>query len=158
MDLLGNIEAMANVATALGLFLAIYVFWKEKRRESYDRHWGTYNSLDDKYILYLSLCAQNPELNIYNHEIEGRLELNELEKAKRLAVFEVLVSVLERSYLMYHGQEEEAKLEQWVGWEAYIDGWVRDARFIPLWEKVGSQYDLEFYNYVSGRIENLKRA
>ena len=148
-DIVHTVAFLADVATAFGLPIAAFVFWREKRRERHDREWGTYNSLDEKYIEYLKMCVEFPELDAYNYQLEDNVQLTNYEKTQRVALFEILVSILERSYLMYFDQSSKIKEKQWVGWHNYIVGWKKDPRFAELWPKVSEQYDSDFVAYVN---------
>ncbi len=146
------LELISYASTAFGVPIAIAIFWNEKKKESFDREWGTYNALDDKYIRYLELCIQYPHLDLYNVGMTPSPELSKLEEIQRLALFEVLVATLERSYLMYHEHSSVSKRSQWIGWLGYIEGWAVDPRFPPMWRKIVGQYDAGFVNFVESRL------
>jgi hypothetical protein len=60
MSLNEIIQICSNIATILGIPIAIILFINEKRKERRDREYGTYNALDEKYLDYLKLCMENP--------------------------------------------------------------------------------------------------
>ena len=70
MDFLRLITIIAHIAAILGIPLALFLFYDEKRKERRDREYGTYNALDDKYIAFLQLCIEHPELNLYSTPLE----------------------------------------------------------------------------------------
>ena len=141
---------LSNVVGMVGIPVAIYIFFNEKKKERLDREYGTYNALDDKYVEYLALCIQHPELDLYYVPIGGTApELSEEQKVKQLALFEVLLSQMERAFLMYSGHTSDFRREQWNGWDAYIKKWVKRANFGELLSKTdGQQFDHGFIAYL----------
>lgn len=147
------IELASHVVSLVGIPIAVALFFLEKRRERLDREYGTYNALDDKYIEYLKLCLQYPELNLYY--VPMRLQpaaLDPTQEIQRLALFEILVSQMERAYLMYFGQPKGFRSEQWRGWSVYIDKWMKRPDFGQLLGSIDSdQYDAAFVDYLTSR-------
>ena len=71
-------EILANIATLLGVPIAIWLFANEKRRERLDREYGTYDALDEKticscissrskWIDYIQLCLEYPDIDLYDY-------------------------------------------------------------------------------------------
>lgn len=149
MDLPTIVTIIANIAATLGIPLAIMLFINEKRRERRDREYGTYNALDDKYIAFLQLCIDHPELNLYSIALESEVELSPQQKIQQYAMYEVLISLLERGFLMYRDQSTEVKRQQWIGWESYLQNWCKNKSFQDLWYKVDAdEYDTDFVAFV----------
>jgi hypothetical protein len=42
------LELSTHVITILGLPVAIFIYYQEKKKDRRDREYGTYNALDDK--------------------------------------------------------------------------------------------------------------
>lgn len=156
MEAAQYIEVAANVATAMSLIVAVAILGLEKRRERIDREYGTYDALDEKYIEFLRICIDNPDLNIYHNYASSSIKLDTEQKMKRAAAFEILVSVLERAYLMYHEKRSSVMERQWAGWEAYIEGWARDPRFVEVWQTLGDQYEQQFCRHINSLISGGK--
>lgn len=141
---------LSNIVGIFGIPIAIYIFFNEKRKERLDREYGTYNALDDKYVEYLTLCIKNPELDLYYVPLSGKpRELTEEQKVKQFALFEILLSQMERAFLMYAGHTNEFRMEQWNGWEAYMKEWVKRPIFGKLLSgSDGHQFDKGFITYL----------
>lgn len=150
------LEILSLISTAFGVPIAILLFWNEKTKERFDREWGTYNALDEKYIKYLELCIINPRYNLYNTELMSPPELSNMEEIQRSALFEILIAILERSDLMYHEHSDGPRRSQWEGWLAYIEGWTQDRRFRPMWNLISSQYDSGFVKFVETKLDEAK--
>ena len=130
-----TLEALSYVITLLGLPAAIYVYLREHSKERREREYGTYNALDDKYLDFLKLCLENADLNIYPQNLEINVRLTPQQESKKLVLFEILISILERSYLMYRDQSSKIKQNQWIGWNEYMEDWM--ARGLEGWRTGG---------------------
>ena len=140
------LEIISSIITILGVPAAIWIFFRNKERERRDREYQTYNALDDKYIEFLNLCLANSELNIYHG---GSSKLTPEEENKRLIIFEILISIFERAFLMYKDQNGKIKKEQWEGWRKYINEWAKDEHFKTAWSEIGDQWDSNFVLYMN---------
>lgn len=145
-----NLGDLADLATFLGVPIAILLFVNEKARERRDREYGTYDALDEKYREYLLLCMEHPRLGLYDVALDDDVELDPLETIQQLAMFDILVSLLERSFLMYADQSTRIKRRQWEGWRGYIDDYFANPRFRGLWAERGEQFDTDFVEFMNG--------
>lgn len=141
------IEIISLIATSLGVPIAIYLFFNEKRKERLDREYGTYNALDDKYLDFLNLCLSNTDLGIY--EMSDK-ELTEEQQVRVNIIFEIFICLCERAFLMYQGHNNKIRNSQWSGWNSYIEDWMEYKRFRIAWENyLSSQYDTAFLEYMN---------
>lgn len=152
-----HLQIAAHVVTILSLPGAILIYYREKRRERLDREYGTYNALDDKYIDFLKLCAEHPELDIFEIPI-GTDRKEPLAERQELILYTMLISILERAYLMYSDQCTEIKARQWNGWHDYALDYCRRTGFRNAWRKIGSGFDLEFCSYIDDLIANCRSS
>ena len=67
-------EVAANIATILGIPSGITVYYFSKKREREQQEFETYNRLDDRFIDYIKLCLDNPELNVFEVPLEDMLD------------------------------------------------------------------------------------
>ena len=156
MSLMEVMELLAKIATILGIPLAIILFVNEKSKERREREYGTYDALDDKYIDYLRLCMENPELDLYDIPLEKKIALSPEQKIRQYAMFEILVSLLERAFLMYQDQSSTIKKTQWSGWNEYVHDYARRETFRNLWQTQGVEYDSDFIQYVNAIFEKVQ--
>lgn len=152
-----NAELLAQLVTIVGLPIAIFSYVRESRRQRNDRELGTYSSLDDKYIYYMNLCIEHPELNLFHVPLPDRPSYTPEQTVRRYAMFEILVSILERAFLMYSGHPTPARANQWAGWEAYLKFWVGHPDFDALWGMLGGEFDDRFVAHVQ-KLMNERRA
>lgn len=141
----------ADLVAILGVPAALYVFLLEKRRERRDREYGTYHALDEKYLEFLKLAVQHPELDLYPSPKLPLEDTPQNLRAQRLAMFEFLVSIFERAHIMYVQQGGPGRDAQWLGWRAYIRQLKAAPGFPSLWHAVGSnQFDSTFVRFMDG--------
>lgn len=153
-----NLEMMLNIAVAIvnlvGAPVAIVLFILTKRRERIEREYGTYNSLDEKYIDYLQLCVQHPNLDVFDVPLPGYKPTPELHW-QELQIFSVLIAVLERTYLMYRDKSRAVRESQWKGWEAYMKDWASRQNFRDAWEQLKGQFDCGFEKHMETLLSQV---
>lgn len=153
MTLFEIIKFLADLATVLGIPVAIVIFINEKRQERREREYGTYDALDEKYAEYLRLCMANPELDLFQKPLaHGATSLTPEQGVRQMAMFEILVSLLERAFLMYRDQSSEIRRSQWLGWNEYMLDYARHPTFRRLWGEAGEQFDQEFTAHMSSLL------
>jgi len=152
LSLIRILQIAAYVINILGFPLALYIFFKEKKKERYDREYGTYNALDDKYIHYLELCFKHPDLDIFDIPLDNKTERSPAQERQERIMFTILISILERAFLMYKDQSTKLKRRQWTGWIEYMKDWSKRANFRKEWQNLGTQFDSDFVNYMNKLI------
>ena len=154
------VDLAAKLVSLVGIPIGVVLFFLSKRRERLDREYGTYNALDDKYIEYLMLCIEHPDLDLYYVPMRGgAAALDPRQEIQQLALFEILMSQMERAYLMYFGQPRGFRSLQWRGWSAYIDKWLERPVFAQLLAGIDmNQYDADFTLYLQGKLKDLEGA
>lgn len=121
---------------------------REKDRE--EREYGTYDALDNKYVEFLTLCLQYPELKINEGVDPENAGFTEAQQQQRQVILEILICTLERAYLMYNRHKSEIRTEQWRGWELYIEYWMTDKSFRSIWDDPDfqRQYSASFVDFM----------
>lgn len=147
------LEIISSIITILGVPVAIWIFFRNKKKEERDREYQTYNALDDKYIEFLNLCLDNSELDIYS---ERNSILTPEQEHKRIIIFEILISIFERAFLMYKDKNNKIKKEQWEGWNKYIAEWAKVENFKIAWKKLGDQWDVNFNIFMKETLGTIK--
>lgn len=80
------LQMITSVVTILGLPLALYLFYSDKKKERKEREYGTYNALDDKYIHFLEMCLEKPELDVIEYSKEK--SVSNKEKQEQILFFD----------------------------------------------------------------------
>jgi hypothetical protein len=149
-------QILANLSIVLGIPVSLYLFYTEKEKERREREYGTYNALDDKYIDYLKLCLAYPEYDIFDIPNEENKEMSPEKRRMQLMLFSILVSILERSFLMYKDQSTKIKRDQWSGWDSYIRDYTSRISFREAWKLIGDDFDRNFVEYVNNIIKSIE--
>lgn len=151
------LEIISIVITILGVPIAIYIFFTEKRRERIDRENGTYSTLDDKYIDFLKICLEHSELGVYDMEDNKNKIYTDEQITQRKIIFEILICLFERAFLMYFEQRDTIKKRQWSGWNEYMKNWMENKQFRILWVSYfNSQYDSRFLAHMNNLYSNSR--
>ena len=139
-------ELMSYVVTVVGLPLAILVFLYEQRRERENEEEEVYQLLSDNYQEFLRVALDNPDLRLFS---SNGSTLNEEQQERRLIIFNMLISLFERAYLLLHEEDMSAKqARRWHSWEDYMHEWVRRPDFRATLPTLLHGEDPSFVRYV----------
>ncbi len=142
------VKIVSGLGTFTSVAVAIAVFLSTKRKERLEREAGAYTSLDEKYVDYLKLVVEHPELDLASRALASPPRLTPEQQTQERAIFEILVCLMERAFLMYRDKSPEFRDEQWDGWDAYIKGWCQRENFRRLWRELGYEFDRGFMEYI----------
>jgi hypothetical protein len=127
-------ELMSYVVTVIGLPLAICVFLFEQRKERENEEEEVYQLLSDNYQDFLKVALANPDLRLFS--VGGASALNAEQKERQFIIFNMLLSLFERAYLLLYEEHMSPKqARRWNSWEDYILEWCRRPDFrasLPL--------------------------
>jgi hypothetical protein len=142
-------ELMSYVVTVVGLPLAIAVFLFEQRKERENEEEEVYQLLSDNYQDFLKVALANPDLKLFS--AEATPSLTDEQQERLLIIFEMLISLFERAYLLLYDQEMSPKqARRWHSWEDYILEWLRRSDFRSRLPQLLSGEDPDFVRYVQG--------
>jgi hypothetical protein len=117
-------EMASYVVTVVGLPFAIVVFLMEQRKERQNEEEEIFQRLSDEYSNFLKLVIQNSDLGLLRKT--GVQEMTEEQKERRLALYGILISLLERAYLLVYEDDMDKQARRlWQSWEDYIREWIR---------------------------------
>ncbi len=143
-------ELISYIATIIGIPLAIFLYFKDKRMDRRLKEKEALFVSHSLYVDYLKICFSNPELELYDITYHNK-DYSEKEK-KELIAFEILFAYLESAYHYYKDQTNIIKLKRWEGWVSYIKGYVKQENFIKAWELTGDEWDKDFMNFMNNII------
>ena len=140
-------ELLSYVVTVIGLPLAIGVFLFEQRRERENEDEEVYQLLSDNYQDFLKVALDNPDLKLFS--AEATPSLTEQQQERLLIIFEMLISLFERAYLLLYDEDMSPKqARRWHSWEDYILEWTRRSDFQSRLPQLLSGEDPGFVHYV----------
>lgn len=148
MTFLEQLEALSYLITAVGLPFGIYVFIKEQRKERANEDEEVYVRLSDQYAEFLELVLKNADLQLITRTTPaGPLTPEQIER--RSVLFEILVSLFERAYiLVYEEHMEPQPARLWKSWEDYMREWCRRPDFRELLPNLLNGEDPDFSAYI----------
>lgn len=127
-------ELLSYVVTVIGLPLAIFVFLYEQRKERENEEEEVYQLLSDNYQDFLRIALENPDLRLFSPG--GTADLSEQQTERVVIIFNMLVSLFERAYLLLYEEDmSDKQLRRWRSWEDYMREWCRRGDFrmrLPL--------------------------
>jgi len=146
------LEILQYIAVIFGIPIALIQYISSTRKERKDREYETYNSLDEKFIDYLKLCLDHPDLDVFDISDSTLNDTSLREKKTEIIIFTILFSVFERAYTMYHDKSKTVKKQQWSGWKEYIIGFSERKNFAEAWEISGETFHKKFQDYMNKKI------
>src|SRR5262245_50882680 len=152
-------EFLSYVVTVIGLPLAIFTYWQEQRKERENEDEETYQLLSDAYTEFLKLVLENPDLQLRSRRATPNL--TDEQRERRQVVFEMLISLFERAYLLaYDDDMTEKQKRRWHSWDDYMREWCRKPDFSAMLPQLLEGEDPDFGACISriaaeerGRIE-----
>ena len=157
MTVLDYWELASCIVTVIGLPFAITIFVYQQRRERDNEEEEEYQLLANAYNEFLKVVLSNTDLHLRSNTPTPDLSAEEEERM--LVVFDMLISLFERAYLVaYAPVMSPAKKRRWNSWEDYMLEWCRrDAFAIRLPELLRGE-DEEFAAYIralAGRVKEV---
>jgi hypothetical protein len=112
-------ELLSYIVTVFGLPLAILSFMLEQRKERENEDEEVYQLLTADYTDFLKLVIANPDLKLRSQrEIT---DLSEEQRERMQVLYEILISLFERAYLLSYDENMSRKQERrWLSWEDFM--------------------------------------
>jgi hypothetical protein len=142
-----TVVGLPGVVIALGS--NILVMWKARETERKVQEERAFDELDDKYVEFMRLCVEHPDVDVLNPPLGDEYKPNEKQRRIEHALFAILISLFERARIMYNGLYESPR---WKGWVACMESYCNRQSFRREWEAIGSQFDIEFQNFMRREV------
>ena len=147
MTTLETWELLSYIVTVIGLPLAIAVFIYEQRKERNNEEEEVYQLLSDNYHDFLKIALENPDLRLFTNEETP--ELTAEQRERMFIIFNMLVSLFERAYLLlYEKNMSHNQQRRWRSWEDYMVEWCNRADFRDALPILLHGEDPEFIQYI----------
>lgn len=129
MTVLEWFELSSYLITVVGLPFAIWVFLREQRKERENEDEEGWQQLSDAYNDFLKLVLANPDLKLRTEICNP--DLNDEQRERMRVIFEMLVSLFERAYILLYDDElmPGRQSRRWNSWEDYMREWCRRGDF-----------------------------
>jgi len=140
-------ELASYVVTVIGLPLAIFLFLYEQRKERANEEDEVYQLLCNAYNDFLKVVIDNADLHLRSNAPTP--DLTPEQRERMLAIFDMLISLLERAYLTaWSPQMTPSQARRWNSWEDFMREWIRrDDFYLRLPELLRGE-DPEFAEYM----------
>ena len=139
-------EIASYMVTVLGLPLGIGIFvWQEIKERANEEEEG-YQLLSNAYNDFLKIVLTHSDLHLRANEplLNPSPEQNE----RMLVIFDMLISLFERAYLVAYSDRMTAQQKRhWNSWDDYMREWCRREDFfnaLPLLLR-GEDADFQIY-------------
>jgi hypothetical protein len=140
-------EIASYVVTVIGLPLAIGLFLFEQRKERRNEEDEVYQLLSDAYNDFLKVVIDNPDLRLRSNTVPP--DRSPEQQERMLAIFDMLISLLERAYLTAWAPEmTPAQKRRWNSWEDFMREWIRRDDFFYRLPELLRGEDPEFAAYL----------
>lgn len=123
-SILQYFEFLSYVATVIGIPLAIWVFLHEEQKERLSEQEEIYDKLMDHYDDLLVRLFEHPEIDQHEAPLADPVQRRQQE-----ILYEMLVTLFERAYILLYGESEKAYKRMWNSWEDYMKFWIAKPNF-----------------------------
>ena len=128
MGVMQWLEAGSYAVTVIGLPFAFWVFWVQQRKERENEEEAAYQSLSDAYNDFLKVTLEHPDLQL--RSAAPRMEPSAEQMERMRVIFEMLIALFERAYLISWREEMSAtERRRWNSWDDYMREWCRHEVF-----------------------------
>ncbi len=140
-------ELLSYIVTVFGLPLAISAFIWEQRKERDNEEEEVYQLLSEAYTDFLKLVMANPDLKLRSQNEITDLTEEQLERIH--VMFEILISLFERAYLLVYEEKMSGKqARRWASWDDYMREWCERDDFKKMLPRLLHGEDPDFSNYI----------
>jgi hypothetical protein len=148
-------ELTSYIVTAFGLPLGIFAFIWQQRKERENEEEAVYQLLSEAYTDFLKLVMQNPDLKLRSQI--GMSDLTEEQHERIYVIFEILISLFERAYLLaYEDNMTGKQLRRWASWDDYMREWCQRDDFKFKLPRLLQGEDADFAAYIQ-KIANEEK-
>jgi hypothetical protein len=147
-------ELLSYIVTTIGLPAAIFVFLYEQKKERDNEEEEVYQLLSDNYQDFLKIALEHSDLSLFSAEHTPKLTMEQRERM--LIIFNMLMSLFERAYLlMYEPRMSAQQKRRWLSWEDYMLEWCRRADFRAMLPELLDGEDPEFVDYLRALVAKM---
>jgi hypothetical protein len=140
-------ELLSYIVTVFGLPLAIFAFVMEQRKERENEDEEVYQLLTADYTDFLKLVMANPDLKLRS-QCET-VDLTEEQQERVQVLFEILISLFERAYLLSYDEKMTNKQRRrWLSWEDFMREWCEREDFRKLLPRLLQGEDPDFARHI----------
>ena len=149
-------ELASYVVTVIALPFAVWVFLAEQRKERENEEEEAYQHLSDAYNDFLKVVLANADLQL--RSTPALPDPTSEQHERMLIIFDMLVSLFERAYLVAYKDEMSAtERRRWNSWDDYMHEWCRREDFLKALPQLLRGEDPAFQSYIK-RVAQEERT
>jgi len=146
-------ELLSYIVTVIALPIAVGFFILEQRKERANEEEAIWQQLSDAYIDFLKVVIDNADLQLRTKTAVTNLNAEQLER--RRVIFDMLISLFERAYLLaYEDDMDEKQRRLWHSWEDYMREWCQREDFRTRLPELVCGEDPDFAAYITRLAQN----
>jgi hypothetical protein len=150
-------ELASYVVTVIGLPAAIGVFLYEQRKERANEADEVYQLLSNAYNDFLKVVIDNADLRLRSNAPTP--DLTPEQRERMLAIFDMLISLLERAYLTaWSPRMTPEQARRWNSWEDFMREWIRRDDFYQRLPDLLRGEDPQFAAYLRALAQDERKA
>jgi len=148
MNLHDALELASFAVTVVGLPFAVWVFAMQQKKERENEEEEAYQHLADAYNDFLKVVLANSDLQLRTNS--ALPEPTQEQKERMLVIFDMLVSLFERAFLVaYKAEMTQSEQRRWNSWDDYMREWCRRDDFANALPFLLRGEDAEFQTYIT---------
>jgi len=143
-------ELLSYVATVVGIPMALALFMYQEHKERQTEQGEIYDDLMGHYADIQNKLFDYPELDQHDKQPQN------LENGRRQRIlYEMLVSLFERAFIMLYGERDPEYRRMWHSWSDYIEYWGGKPNFRDALPYLMKGEDPAFVAYMA-KVTGLK--
>ncbi len=147
MTLKELLEIASFVVAIVGLPFAVWVYARQQREQRENEDEEAYLHLADAYNDFLKVVLAHADLQL--RSTAALADPTPEQRERRLVIFDMLVSLFERAYLVAHKDQMTAtERRRWNSWDDYMREWCRREDFRNVLPSLLRGEDEAFQQYI----------
>lgn len=137
-------ELLSYIATVVGIPLAVGTFILQEKKERQNEQEEIYDKLMGHYAEIQEKLFEYPELDMHTAP-----STDPETQRRQLILYEMLISLFERSYILLESEKEPEYQRMWNSWVDYIETWLAKPNFVLALPQLMKGEDPHFVAYVA---------
>ena len=150
-------ELVYHLAAPASLLAAAYFFVREQRRARRNEEVAIYQGLLDRYADFVARVADNADLGLLSSS-PAESPLTPEQKERRRALFDLLITLFERAFVLVREGDGRARERYWPPWEAFVRRWCRREDFRAALPELLDGTDAEFQTFMRSMAQKSASA
>jgi len=117
----------------------------QERKERQAEQEEIYDKLMEHYARVQTKLFENPELDQHDRPLSNGEDIR-----RQHIIYDMLVSLFERSFILLYGETEPGYRRMWNSWNDYISYWVKYPNFRNALPELMKGEDPEFVAFMAG--------